>query len=120
MLFRSLGFIVLSGEASYEGHEEFMAWRKGFCGDGRPTRSTAERSYTRRLKSAFSPAHLQAFYLTSVEHLDSAVAAGQVRIAAQGRQPSGQARKPKLHLHFPRASSAEGLLLAEHPCGSRA
>ena len=116
---QGLGFIVLSGEASYEGHEDFMAWRKEFCGDGKPKRPSVERSYSRRLKSSFSPSHLQAFRLTSVEHLDSAVAAGQVRVAAQGRQQSGQARNPKLHLHFPSASSADGLLLAERSCGIR-
>ena len=114
---QGLGFIVLSGEADYQRHEDFGAWRKAFCGDSRPRPTAAERSYSRRLKSAFSPSHLQAFRLTGVEHLDSAVAAGQVRVVPQGRQQSGQARNPKLHLDFPSASSVGGLLLAEHPCG---
>lgn len=113
-----LGFLVLSGEADYEGHLEFAEWRRDFCGEGRSPRPKVERAYSRRLKTAFSPATLQAFRLRDLDHLDAALAGGQMRVAPQGRQQSGKPRNMKVHMHLPRASSPGGLLIAERDCGA--
>lgn len=113
-----LGFLVLSGEADYEGHVEFAEWRRELCGDGRSPRPKVERTYSRRLKTAFSPAKLQAFRLRDLDHLDAAVASGQMKVAPQGRQQSRKPRNMKVHMHLPRASSPGGLLIAERDCGA--
>lgn len=113
-----LGFLVLSGEADYEGHLEFAEWRRAFCGEGRSPRPKVEKAYSRRLKTAFSPAKLQAFRLRDLDHLDAAVAGGQMKLAPQGRQQSGKPRNMKVHMHLPRASSPGGLLIAERDCGT--
>lgn len=100
-----LGFIVLTGEPDYSD-STFDAWHRGQRGAG----PAHERS--RSLKSAFTPRRLDAYHLEDATALAVARERGELSIMAQGRQPDGSLRKPKLKLRFDVANAPGGSRVA--------
>ncbi|AEI13362.1 hypothetical protein [Cellulomonas gilvus] len=99
-----LGFIVLSGVADYSHSAAFDAWHREQRGAG----PAHDRS--RALKSGFVPQRLDAFHLPTMESLESARLRGEFTVMAQGRQPDGSPRKPKLKIRLDVARSSGSLV----------
>lgn len=108
-----LGFLILTGVTDYDDGE-FRAWQMKFRADhGRtPRRRTTESRYTRRSKRGFTPTRLEAVHVPDRSGLDSALERGAINMMLQGRQASGDARKPKYALDLVRAK-ATGMVVAE-------
>lgn len=107
---QGLGFLVVSGNALMDDSGEFVAWHREVkaARRGRPAApSNSGKSRTR--KAAFTPLHVEAFWLANGSALKAAIASGQLSSRAQGRQAPmaagdvGAAREPKFVLHTTRA-----------------
>lgn len=107
-----LGFIVLTGDPDFSDSAAFDAWHRAQRGAG----PAHERS--RALKSAFTPRRLDAYHLQDSAALDAAVARGELAVMAQGRQPDGAPRKPKLKIRFDLADDPAGSRVASRPLGA--
>lgn len=101
-----LGFIVLTGDPDFSGSGAFDAWHRAQRGAG----PAHERS--RELKSGFTPLRLDAYHLKDSPTLDATKRRGEFAIMAQGRQPDGSARKPKLKIRFAAANAPGGSRVA--------
>ena len=105
-----LGFIVLTGDPDYSD-PSFDAWHRTQRGAG----AAHERS--RMLKCAFTPRRLDAYHLGDAAALSAATERGEYAVMAQGRQPDGTPRKPKLKIRFSLADSPEGTRVASRSLG---
>ena len=101
-----LGFIVLTGDPDFSTSAEFDVWHREQRGAG----PAHERS--RALKSGFAPRQLDAYHLPSAAALQTACLRGEFSQMAQGRQPDGAPRKPKLKVNFAAANSPGGSRVA--------
>lgn len=97
----SLGFIVLSGSASFGGHVEFDGWHRALRGKGPSTSDNP-----RKLKVAFEPVCLEAYAFEGEDALQEACKSGELRTFNQGHQASGAPRKPKYQLNLGKARAA--------------
>ena len=102
-----LGLFVLSGEASYD--PAFTSWHREFR--GKPAQEGG-----RPLKSAFKPVRLEAFYIEDSSMLDAAMRNQQISEFKQGRQPSGEPRRPKYSINVTK-SQGSNLQVFEHLFG---
>ena len=107
-----LGFIVLSGEPDFSESAEFDAWHRAQRGAG----PAHDRS--RALKSGFRPVRLDAYHLPDRDALERALARRELAVMAQGRQPDGRPRKPKLKLRFDLADGPGGSRVASRDVGA--
>ncbi len=109
-----VGFIVLHGDAIYDGEPEFWRWHKRMrSGLGLFEEEPVRRKNSRRLKTAFRPTSLEAYWL-------EAGALGHhpaVTAFHQGRQADGSPRNPKYKLHLARAGELK-IAAAALPGGS--
>ena len=88
-----LGLVVLSGDPTFS--VEFSRWHKQFRGSaGEPIK---------QLKESFSPTHLEAFFIEDGSSLERALQAGILSEFAQGKQPNGAPRNPKLSMNIAKA-----------------
>jgi hypothetical protein len=101
-----LGFIVLTGDPDFSTSAEFDVWHREQRGAG------LAHDRSRALKSGFVPRRLDAYHLPSAAALDTARLRGEFSQMAQGRQPDGAPRKPKLKLNFGAANSPGGSRVA--------
>ncbi len=101
-----LGFIVLTGDPDYSDSVAFDTWHRAQRGAG----PSHERS--RALKSGFTPLRLDAYHLRGFPDLEAATLRGEFAVMAQGRQPDGSARKPKLKIRFDAADGPGGSRVA--------
>jgi hypothetical protein len=97
-----LGFIVLTGDPDFSTSAEFDVWHREQRGAG----PAHDRS--RALKSGFVPRQLDAYHLPSATALETARDRGEFSQMAQGRQPDGAMRKPKLKVNFSVANTIGG------------
>lgn len=97
-----LGFIVLTGDPGFSDSAAFDTWHRAQRGAG----PAHERS--RALKSSFTPQRLDAYHLQGVTALEAAMQHDEYAVMAQGRQPDGSPRKPKLKIRFGRAHAPGG------------
>ncbi|WP_155855362.1 hypothetical protein [Actinotalea ferrariae] len=100
-----VGFIVLTGDPDYSD-AAFDAWHRELRGAG----PAHDRSRT--LKSAFRPLRLDAYHLRDRAALEAALEREEFAVMAQGRQPDGSTRKPKLKIRFNKANSVSGSRVA--------
>jgi len=121
---QGLGFLVLAGVALMDEDLTFVAWHRSFkvAQGGRSAASNSGRSRMRKV--AFTPLHVEAFWIANTPALDAAVAAGQLMVMGRGlRQApkveggSGAMRRTKFAMHVRKAR--KGLQVAkrdwEHP-----
>lgn len=91
--FGGIGFIILHGNAGFDGEHEFWQWHNEFR-KGRPlTSQERQRQDSRRLKTKFRPTHLEALWLDG-----GALGSNAIRTFRQGRQADGSPRRPKYEL----------------------
>lgn len=92
---QGLGFLVISGEAQMDETGEFKVWHDRWKAKD-PSRvvATSNSGKSRMRKAAFSPLRVDAFWLPDHEALSSAILAGQLGVAAQGRQAPRSAGQP--------------------------
>jgi hypothetical protein len=104
-----LGFLVLSGVAVMDEDLEFATWHDAFKLEQGVRRAPSNSGRSRMRKKTFEPLSIEAFWVGDTPSLDAAVAAGQLMIRAQGRQPpsaagnDGVPRKDKFHMQIARA-----------------
>jgi hypothetical protein len=99
-----LGLIILSGEPTYS--MAFAKWHKEFRGSsGEPKRA---------LKEEFRPTRLEAFYIQSESAFESALKGKVFSNFNQGKQATGEPRKPKYSLNIHKARQTE-LQIADLP-----
>lgn len=101
-----LGFIVLSGDPDYSDAAGFDAWHR----EQRHADPAHDRS--RALKSGFFPRWLNAYHLPDAGALEAARGRREFSVMAQGRQPDGAPRKPKLKVNFGAADLPGGSRVA--------
>lgn len=97
--FGGIGFIILHGEAGFEGEPEFWRWHNEFRKGRALTPEELQRTDSRALKTTFRPTHLEALWLDA-----GALESDAVRVFHQGRQADGSPRKPKYLLDLPSAT----------------
>jgi DNA ligase (NAD+) len=114
---QGLGFLVLCGTALMDEDLAFVTWHRTFKA-AQGIRSAASNSGTSRMrKVAFTPRHVEAFWIANTPALDAAVAAGQLKVKPQGRQApkveggDGEQRGDKFAMHVPKARN--GLQVAK-------
>jgi hypothetical protein len=93
-----LGFIILSGEPTYD--RDFTRWHKDFRGggDGEPGRT---------LKSKFTSQSLDIFFVPNPTRLESARNKKELSINAQGKNSNGKPRPPKYSIDLKRAIGSD-------------
>lgn len=101
-----LGFIVLTGDPDYSDATAFDTWHRAERGGG------AAHDRSRLLKSGFTPRRLDAYHLPDTAALKAAMQQRQFMVMAQGRQPDGSPRKPKLKIRFGPANAPAGCRVA--------
>lgn len=116
---QGLGFLVIGGSAVMDESGEFVSWHRAF--KARSSRKDAAPSNTgnsRQRKSAFTPLHVEAFWVANSEGLDAAILAGRLKVRPIGRQPpkeaggSGTARADKFEMRMRQAR--EGMRVARY------
>lgn len=101
-----LGFIVLTGNPDYSDSAAFDAWHRSQRGGG------LAHDRSRTLKSGFEPLRLDAYHLQDAATLEAARERHEFSVMAQGHQPDGSPRKPKLKIRFDRANASGALRVA--------
>jgi len=106
---QGLGFLVLAGRALMDEDSTFVEWHRAFKA-AQGVRSAASNTGTSRMrKAAFTPLHVEAFWIPSTEALQAAMAAGHLTVRTQGRQApkqtgrQGASRLDKFQMHVPKA-----------------
>lgn len=97
-----LGFIVLTGDPDFSDTTAFDGWHRAQRGAG------PAHGRSRALKSGFTPRRLDAYHLKDFQTLEAAMQRGEFDVMAQGHQPDGRARKPKLKIRFVAANAPGG------------
>lgn len=101
---QGLGFLVLGGSAVMDEDGSFVSWHREYkAAQGK--RAASSNSGTSRIrKRAFTPLHVEAFWIANTPALDAAIAGGQLTVRNQGRQAprgpglTGAPRAAKLHM----------------------
>lgn len=105
---QGVGFLVLSGNGQIDRNDEFKMWHRDFKRQNgvRPRESNSNRS--RRMKAAFAPLRIDAFFFPDRDALEHASAEHLVSGFSQGRQArnraqvAGAVRKAKLKARLDR------------------
>jgi hypothetical protein len=94
-----IGFVVVSGHASYDDTGEARVWLERMREDANKTRRRPDQVVRprRRIKSAFVPRRIDALWLSRAE-LRRGLRLGWLAPFNQGRQASGGQRNPKLKI----------------------
>lgn len=110
---QGLGFLILSGQALSDVDGRFKEWHRSFkLANGVRTRSS-NSGQSRRLKAAFTPSRLDAFYFPHKESLSEAASRKMIAGFVQGRQApsgvqlSGAPRAKKLKARLDRLRNSE-------------
>jgi len=77
---QGLGFLVLSGIAVMDEDRAFVTWHRSFKAAQRIRSAPSNSGSSRMRKAAFTPLHVEAFWIANTPALDSAVAAGQLMV----------------------------------------
>jgi hypothetical protein len=93
-----LGFVVLSGDPTYD--REFTRWHKKFRGGG-------DDNPGRTLKSKFEGKSLDVFFIKDMDQLNEAKSKKAISEIAQGKNSNGKPRPSKYQLDFKRAVGSE-------------
>lgn len=115
---QGLGFLVLSGAAHLDLDGEFVAWHRQYKARQGKIVAASNSGRSRLRKKAFSPLHIEAFWIQGTLELDAALAAGSLAVRPIGRQPpkavgeSGAARPDKFQMHL--ATARSDLLVTRH------
>jgi hypothetical protein len=121
---QGLGFLVLGGRAVMDEDLAFVTWHRSFKAAQGIRSAPSNSGESRMRKAAFSPLHVEAFWIANTLELDAAVAAGQLTILPQGRQApradggQGAERRDKFAMHVPQAR--KGLQVARRDWEDRA
>ena len=104
-----LGFIVVSGKATYDESGEFKGWHDAYKGG--KSQYEFERiergAPSRRRKSAFTPQKVDAFYIPDLETLDGGVRDGWMGYFQKDmRNSDGSPRRAKFQVNPDAAPSA--------------
>lgn len=96
-----LGFVVLSGDVEYDDGE-FRQWQREqrLAAGKKPAERASPSTHTRRSKPAFTPRLLEAYHLGNESVLEKALEDRLMTVMNQGRQASGDERKPKYGLNL--------------------
>jgi len=122
---QGLGFLVLGGAALMDEDLAFVKWHRSFkAAQGvRPAASNSGKSRMR--KAAFTPLHVEGFWIANTPALDAAVAAGQLMVMGRGLRQApkvkgsvGAKRASKFAMHVPKAR--KGLQIAKRDWEYRA
>lgn len=111
---RSLGFLILSGEFTYD-RGEFRQWQRDqrtAAGKG-AARRVAQPRAKRASKPSFTAIRVDALVIPDASALERALDERIFTAMKQGRQTSGAPRRPKYSVNLKRASAA-GLVVASH------
>lgn len=98
---QGLGFLLLSGQAVMDEDGQFVEWHRALKTHHGVRIQPSNSGRSRVRKSSFAPMRLDALWLPNLPTLDAAVAAGIVKVFAQGRQAPvapgirGRERRPK-------------------------
>ena len=92
------GLVILSGVPIYDA--EFTIWHKRF-------RGRIETDFRRVLKKSFVSERLDFFHFKDIDCLERAMNSKMLSDFNQGRQQSGEPRKPKLMLDLEKAMNSE-------------
>lgn len=110
---QGLGFLIVNGAAEMDVTGNFVAWHRAFklSRTGRPpAASNSGKSRTR--KAAFTPLHVESFWVPNSEALDAAILAGALSVKPIGRQApkalggAGAARADKFEMRMRQARTA--------------
>ncbi|VXB34037.1 conserved hypothetical protein [Aeromicrobium sp. 9AM] len=116
---QGLGFLVVSGEAIMDHTGEFKVWHDAWKltrSKRPPAPSNSGISKTR--KTAFTPLHVDAYWVPDTLSLRAAILSGQLAPRPQGRQAPktpggvGSPRPPKFEMNTAKAS--HGIRVASH------
>lgn len=107
---QGLGFIIVSGAALMDETGDFVAWHREFKERlrGKPT-APSNSGTSRTRKAAFSPVHVESFWVPNTEALAAAILAGQLKVRPIGRQAPkeiggvGAARADKFEMRMRQA-----------------
>lgn len=94
---QGLGFVILSGRGVMDEDGAFKAWHDDFK---RKAAAPSLSGNSRLRKAAFKPFAIEAFWIANLEALNAAIVAGAIKVAVQGRQPSGAARPSKFNMRL--------------------
>jgi hypothetical protein len=106
---QGLGFLVVGGSALMDEDLHFVTWHRAFKAAQGIRTAPSNSGRSRPRKAAFSPLHIEAFWLANTPALDAAIAAGQLAARPQGSQAPreegvrGADRRDKFHMHVNRA-----------------
>jgi hypothetical protein len=115
---QGLGFLVLSGAAHMDVDSQFVEWHRKYKARQGKKVAPSNSGVSRQRKKAFSPQHVEAYWIGNTHDLDAAVASGSLAVRPIGRQPpkvaggSGAERADKFQMNLRLAR--EGLLLSRH------
>jgi hypothetical protein len=93
-----IGFIILSGIPTYD--PEFTMWHKKFRGN-------ISIEFGRTLKKSFQSERIDFFYIKNRIVLDSVIKKGIISDFNQGKQSTGEARKPKFMLNIEKSLESD-------------
>lgn len=116
---QGLGFLVVSGEAIMDHTGEFKVWHDEWkLKRSRRPPAPSNSGTSKVRKAAFTPLHVDAYWVPDALGLTAAILSGQLTPRAQGRQAPrvkggvGAARPPKFQMNTARASL--GIRVASH------
>jgi len=119
---QGLGFLVLSGAALMDEDLAFVTWHRSFklAQGGRSAPSNSGKSRMRKV--AFTPLHVEGFWIANTPSLDAAVAAGQLRVMGHGFRQApkveggvGAKRGAKFAMHVPWAREGQIRVVGARP-----
>jgi hypothetical protein len=113
---QGIGFLIISGNALMDDSGEFLRWHREFktARRGRPA-SPSNSGKSRTRKAAFTPLHVESFWLANGSALSAAIASGELSARLQGRQApkaegdAGAARGPKFVLNIAKARAGSSI-----------
>ncbi|MFJ2754935.1 hypothetical protein ACIO3S_05040 [Nocardioides sp. NPDC087217] len=116
---QGLGFLTISGAAEMDADGEFVVWHREFKAAATGKAPAPSNSGISRIrKSAFTPLHVEAFWIPNPPALSAAIAGGEVRVQEQPPQAPkkagerGATREPKFMMNVRKAR--RGIRVARH------
>lgn len=106
---QGVGFLVLCGRAEMDEGGSFVEWHRAFKAGQAKVQARSNSGKSRTRKAGFLPLSVEAFWIPNTQSLKAAIAAGQLFVRAQGRQPPrgpgqvGAPRADKFHMNVSRA-----------------
>ena len=116
---QGLGFLVIGGSALMDESGDFVAWHREFkASNSRRAAAHSNSGTSRTRKAAFTPMHIEAFWVPNAQALDAAILGGRLKVRPIGRQPpkeaggSGIARADKFEMRMHQAR--QGIRVARY------